>query len=241
MPIGKTRWLPWPLIYWDIFDFVSETADRNSTKLDRKQDPNVLYPVCVFLIPSEKRRWPPWPSNWLRHFWLLLWTAEQNSTKLDRKEDLNVLYPVCVFMPFGKTRWLPWPLVGWDIFDFVSETAERNSTTFERKQDLNVLYQVRVLGWSEKQDLRFLSPSVSLSICHSVCPSVHSTSVHSFFFSRPWDIDLKFGRRLCLDITQIKWNFCRVWPFFFTWVIALCKNLVFRIFLSRLFWFWLEI
>ena len=36
--IGKTRWPPWPLIGWDIFDFSSETAERNSTKLDRKQD-----------------------------------------------------------------------------------------------------------------------------------------------------------------------------------------------------------
>ena len=27
-PIGKTKWPPWPLIGWDIFDF-SETAERN--------------------------------------------------------------------------------------------------------------------------------------------------------------------------------------------------------------------
>ena len=44
----KTRWPPWLLIGWDIFDFSSETAERNSTKLDRKQDLNVLYQVCVF-------------------------------------------------------------------------------------------------------------------------------------------------------------------------------------------------
>ena len=47
--IGKTRWRPRPLIGWDIFDFSSETAERNSTKLDRKQDLNILYQVCVFL------------------------------------------------------------------------------------------------------------------------------------------------------------------------------------------------
>ena len=47
-PIRKTRWLPWPLIGWDIFDFSSETAEWNSTKLDRKQDLNILYQVCVF-------------------------------------------------------------------------------------------------------------------------------------------------------------------------------------------------
>ena len=46
-PIGKTRWPPLPLIGWDIFDF-SETAERNSTKLDRKQDLNIFYQVCVF-------------------------------------------------------------------------------------------------------------------------------------------------------------------------------------------------
>ena len=46
-PIGKIRWPPLPLIGWDIFDF-SETAERNSTKLDRKQDLNIFYQVCVF-------------------------------------------------------------------------------------------------------------------------------------------------------------------------------------------------
>ena len=48
VPIGKSRWPSWSLIGWDIFNFSSETAERNSTKLDRKQDLNVLYQVCVF-------------------------------------------------------------------------------------------------------------------------------------------------------------------------------------------------
>ena len=39
-PIGKSRWR---LIDWVIFDFSSETTQRNSTKLDRKQDLNLLY------------------------------------------------------------------------------------------------------------------------------------------------------------------------------------------------------
>ena len=47
-PIGKTRWPPWPLLGWDIFDFSSEPAERSSSKLDKKQDLNVLYLVCVF-------------------------------------------------------------------------------------------------------------------------------------------------------------------------------------------------
>ena len=47
-PIRKTRWLCWPLIGWDIFDFSSETAEQNSTELDRNQGLNLLYQDCVF-------------------------------------------------------------------------------------------------------------------------------------------------------------------------------------------------
>ena len=54
-PIGKPRWLPWLLIGRDIFDFSSETAEPNWKKLDRKQDLNVLYQVCVFWGRSEKQ------------------------------------------------------------------------------------------------------------------------------------------------------------------------------------------
>ena len=54
-PIGKTRWPPWPLIGWDIFNFCSETAERNSTKLDRKKDLKVLYQVCVFQADRKNK------------------------------------------------------------------------------------------------------------------------------------------------------------------------------------------
>ena len=80
-PIGKTRWPPWPLIGWDIFNFSSETSERNSTKLDRKQDLNVLYQVWVFLA-DQKNKMAALASDWLRHFRLLLrnhWT-EFNKT-----------------------------------------------------------------------------------------------------------------------------------------------------------------
>ena len=79
--IGKTRWQPWPLIGWDIFDFSSETAERNSTKLDRKQDLNVFYEVCVFRADRKNKMAAP-ASDWLRHFRLLLWNrwTEFNET-----------------------------------------------------------------------------------------------------------------------------------------------------------------
>ena len=80
-PIRKTRWPPWPLIGWDIFDFSSETAEQNSTKLDRKQDLNVLYQVCVFRA-DRKNKMAALASDWLRHFRLLLWNhwTEFNET-----------------------------------------------------------------------------------------------------------------------------------------------------------------
>ena len=43
-----------------MFDF-SETAERNSTKLDRKQDLNILNQVCVFFGLISKQKWTSWP------------------------------------------------------------------------------------------------------------------------------------------------------------------------------------
>ena len=79
--IRKTRWPPWSLIGWDIFDFSSESAEQNSTKLDRKQDLNDLYQVCVFWA-DQKNKMAALASDWLRHFRLLLWNrwTEFNET-----------------------------------------------------------------------------------------------------------------------------------------------------------------
>ena len=80
-PIGKRRWPLWPLIGWDIFDFSSDTSEWNSTKLDRKQDLNVLYQVCVFRA-DQKNKMSALTSDWLRHFRLLIWNrwTEFNET-----------------------------------------------------------------------------------------------------------------------------------------------------------------
>ena len=131
--IGKTRWPPWHLIGWDIFDFFSETAEQNSTKLDRKQDLNVLHQVCVFRADQEKQDGRPG-----------LWLAETFSTSplkplngiqrnLTGSKISTSSTKFVFFGPIRKTRWPPWPLIGWDIFDFSSETTERNSTKLDRK------------------------------------------------------------------------------------------------------------
>ena len=135
---------PGLLICWEIFDFSDETAERNSKKLDRKQDLKVLYQVCVFRADRKIKMATP-ASDWLRHFRLLLWNRwmEFNKTWEERRSQCP-LPSLGFFWPIGKIRWPPWPLIGWDIFDFFSETAERNSTKLHRKQDLNVFYQVFV-------------------------------------------------------------------------------------------------
>ena len=87
----------------ETFSTSSETAERNSTKLDRKQDLNVLYQVYVFRA-DRKNKMAALVSDWLGHFGFSFETAEQNSTKLDRNHDLNVLYQVCVFRADRKNK-----------------------------------------------------------------------------------------------------------------------------------------
>ena len=79
--IGKTKWPPWPLIGLDIFHYSSETAERNSTKFDRKQDLKALYQVWVFRADRKNKMATP-ASDWLRHFRLLCrnrWTEFNKS------------------------------------------------------------------------------------------------------------------------------------------------------------------
>ena len=73
-PIRKTRWPSWPLIGWDILDVSSETAKRNSTKLDRMQGLNVLYQFCINGA-DRINKMAALASDWLRHFRLLLWNS----------------------------------------------------------------------------------------------------------------------------------------------------------------------
>ena len=70
-PIWKIRWPSLPPIGLEIFDFSDKTTERNSKKLDWKQDLKVLYQVCVFWA-NQKNKMAGQASDWLRHFRLLL-------------------------------------------------------------------------------------------------------------------------------------------------------------------------
>ena len=158
--IGKTRWPPWPLIGWDIFDFSSETAEWNSTKLDRKQDLNVLYQVCVFWA-DRKNKMAALASDWLRHFRLLLWHhwTEFNETWQEARSQ----HPwwiwdwVCVFQADRKNKMAAlasdlmrhFRLLLWNGWTDFNETW--------RKQDLNVLYRVCVFQGDRKNKMAALA------------------------------------------------------------------------------------
>ena len=75
-------------VNFHIFDFSSETAERISTKRDRKQDLNALYQVCVFRA-DRRNKMAALASDWLRHFQLLWrnrWT-EFNETWQDARSQ----------------------------------------------------------------------------------------------------------------------------------------------------------
>ena len=120
-------------VNFHIFDFSSETAEWNSTKLAKKK---ISTPSTKFVLfkPIGKTRWPPWPLIGWDIFDFFFKTAEQNSTKLDRKQDLNALYQVCVFRADPKNkmaalafdllrhfRLLPWNR--WTEFNETSQEA----------------------------------------------------------------------------------------------------------------------
>ena len=149
--IGKTRWPPWPLIGWDIFDF-SETAERNSTKLDRKQDLNVFYQVCVFQA-DRKNKMAALASDWLRHFRLLLWNrwTEFNKTWQEARSQCP-LPSLCFLGRSEKQDGCP----GFWVAETFSTLLWNSWTDFnETRQEArsqHPLPSLCFLGRSEKQD-----------------------------------------------------------------------------------------
>ena len=57
------------MIDWNIFDF-SETAEWKLSELDRIQNLNILYQVCVFRVDQKNKMAAP-ASDWLRYLRLL--------------------------------------------------------------------------------------------------------------------------------------------------------------------------
>ena len=81
-PIGKTRWSPWPLINWDIFDWSPETAEWNSTKLGlRGIKISTSSTKFVFFLVDRKNKMAALASDWMIHFRLLPWNRWKESNE----------------------------------------------------------------------------------------------------------------------------------------------------------------
>ena len=133
-PIGKTRWPPGHLIGWDIFDFYSETAERNSTKLDRKQDLNALYQVCVFRA-DRKNKIAALASDCLRHILTFpLKPLNGIQRKWQEARSQRPLPSLCFSGRSEKQNGRPGLWLSETYFDFSSETAEWNSTKMTGSQ-----------------------------------------------------------------------------------------------------------
>ena len=147
---SRTRWPPWPLIGCNIFHF-SEIAERNSTKLDREQDLNVLYQVCVFRA-DRKNKMAFLASDWLKHFRLLWnhWT-EFNQTWQEARSQCPL--PSLCFSGQSENQdaALAYDLLSHFCLRLWNCWTEFNE--LDRKQDLNVYYQVCVFRANRKNKM----------------------------------------------------------------------------------------
>ena len=191
-PIGKKRLPPWPLIGGDIFDF-SETPERNSTKLDGKQDLNVLYQVYVFRV-YRKNKMAALASDLPRHFWLLLWNrwTEFNVTWQEARSQ-RPLPSLCFSGRSEKQDGRPglWLAETFSTFPLKPLNGIQRNLTGSKisTSSTNFVFS----GWSEKQDGRpglwlaetFLtSPLKPLNgIQRNLTGSKISTSSTNFVFS----------------------------------------------------------
>ena len=153
-PIRKTRWPPRALIGWDTFDFFSKTAEGNSTKLDRKQDLNVLYQVCVFRA-DRKTKMAALASDWLRHFLLLLWNRWTKLEETWQEARSQCALPSLCFSGRSENQ------DGRPGLRFVEtfltsppKSLNRLEETWQEARSQCALPSLCFSGWSENQDGR---------------------------------------------------------------------------------------
>ena len=123
-----------------------ETVERNSTKLDRKQDLNVLYQVCVFRA-DRKNKMAALASDWL---------ISTSSTKF------------VFFGPIGKTRWPPRPLIGWNILDFFWTAERKFNETWQEARSQRPLPSLCFSGRSVNKNVRLCRVLKQVAHCFQV-------------------------------------------------------------------------
>ena len=187
--------LPW--LTFHIFDFFFETTERNSTKLDRKQDLNVLYQGCVFRA-DRKNKMAALASDWLRHFRLFLWNrwTEFNETwpETRSQRSLSKLWGFFLADRKNKMAAMASDWLGHFRLLLCNRWMEFNETWHEARSQ-RPLPNLCFSGRSEKQDGRhglWLAETFSTSplkllkrIQRNLTGSKISTSSTKFVFFGP--------------------------------------------------------
>ena len=143
------------VVNFHILDFFSETTEQNLMKLDRKQELNILYQVCVFFWPIKKKKKKNGRPG--------LWLAETFSTSplkplngirqnLTRSKDFASSTKFVFFGPIEKKDgclglWLTETFstsslqpLNWIRWNFTESKNSTSSTKFLWRQ---------LLGWLE--------------------------------------------------------------------------------------------
>ena len=114
VPIGHSRWPPWPLIGWNIFRLLGNRwMDFDETWHEASpQRPLSSFCFCA----DRKSKNAALASDWLKHFstspqplngfWRNLTWSKSSAP------SINFVF----FVPIGNPRWPPWPLICWNIF-----------------------------------------------------------------------------------------------------------------------------
>ena len=185
-----------PSLTFHIFDFSPETTEQNWTKLDRKQEHNILYKVCVFWV-DQKNKMAALVSDWPRDF-RLLWNRwmEFNETWQEARSQCLLPSLCCFFMADRKNKmaalasdWLRhFLLLLWNRWIEFYET-------WQEARSQRPLPSLCFSGRSEKQDGRpdlWLAETFSTSplkphygIQRNLTGSKISTSSNKFVFFGP--------------------------------------------------------
>ena len=136
----------WPLLASDWlrhFYFFCATAWLNPSKIDRKQNFNVLYQVYVSRT-DRKTKMAGLASDCLRYFQFLCNHLTEFHRNLTGSKISTSSTKFAFFWLIGRPRWPPWPLICLEMFNFYSAATERNSMKLVRRQVLNIFHQVCV-------------------------------------------------------------------------------------------------
>ena len=151
----------WPSsLFFHICDFFSGTHWNHWTKLDRKQDLNVLYQACVYQANQKTKMaaLPGWPLIGWDIFQLFLWNCwTEFSETWQEARSQSLLPSLCLSGQSENQDGCPGLWLAETFFNFFSETAEQNSAKLDRRQNLKVFYQVCVYRADQKTKMAALA------------------------------------------------------------------------------------